>query len=191
MAWLVAGLGNPGDRYSTSRHNVGRMTVKALAEATDGRFRKARFLPAEVAEAHMSGERVLLVRSLRFMNESGPSFSGVAKKNQIEPDHVISVYDELDLSPGVIRVRMGGGGSHNGLRSLQRALRTPEFFRVRVGVGRPPGQQRDPTDFLLEQTGKAVASDLLEWAERAGQAVRALIEDGLSAAQDRFNKPLL
>jgi peptidyl-tRNA hydrolase, PTH1 family len=167
------------------------MAVEALAKATDGRFRKARFIPAEVAEAHMSGERVLLVRSLRLMNESGPSFSGVAKKNQIEPDHVIAVYDELDLSPGAIRIRMGGGGSHNGLRSLQHSLRTPEFYRVRVGVGRPPGQQQDPTDFLLEQTGKAVASDLSEWAERAGQAVRALIEEGLSTSQDRFNKPSL
>jgi PTH1 family peptidyl-tRNA hydrolase len=187
MAWLVAGLGNPGDRYSASRHNVGRMTVESLAAATDGRFRKARFLPAEVADIHLSGERVLLVRSLRFMNESGPSYAGVAKKNQIDPDHLIAVYDELDLPAGAVRVRLGGGGSHNGLRSLQRSLRSPEFFRVRVGVGRPPGQ-KDPTDFLLEQTGKAVASELREWADRAAEAIRVLIEDGLANTQERFNR---
>ena len=187
MAWLVAGLGNPGDRYSTSRHNVGRMTVEALGRAGDARFRKARFIPADIAEIHLGGERLLLVRSLRFMNESGPSYSGVARKNHIEPDHLIAVYDELDLPEGVLRVRLGGGGSHNGLRSLQRSLRTQEFFRVRVGVGRPPGH-RDPTDFLLEQTGKTAAAELLDWAERAGEAVRALIEEGLPNTQDSFNR---
>jgi PTH1 family peptidyl-tRNA hydrolase len=164
------------------------MTVESLVAATDGRFRKARFLPAEVDDVHLSGERVLLVRSLRFMNESGPSYSGVAKKNGIEPDHLIAVYDELDLAPGVTRIRLGGGGSHNGLRSLQRSLRTSEFYRVRVGVGRPPGQ-KDPTDFLLEQTGKAVAAELAEWADRAAGAIRVLIEEGLPPTQDRFNRP--
>ena len=85
MAWLVAGLGNPGDRYATSRHNLGRMVVEELAREEGERFRKARFLPAEIAEIHHGGERVLLVRSTHFMNESGPSFAGVTKKQDIEP----------------------------------------------------------------------------------------------------------
>ena len=150
MAWLVAGLGNPGDRYATSRHNLGRMVAEELAREERERFRKARFLPAEIAEIHHGGERVLLVRSTHFMNESGPSFAGVAKKQDIEPANVIAVHDELDIPAGTLRVKLGGGTSgHNGLKSLQRALRTPEFLRVRVGIGRPPGRQ-DPADFVLE-----------------------------------------
>ena len=187
MAWLVAGLGNPGDRYATSRHNLGRMVAEELAREERERFRKARFLPAEIAEIHHGGERVLLVRSTHFMNESGPSFAGVAKKQDIEPANVIAVHDELDIPAGTLRVKLGGGTSgHNGLKSLQRALRTPEFLRVRVGIGRPPGRQ-DPADFVLESTGKKVQEDLTAWVDVAADAVRALVADGLAATQDRFH----
>jgi peptidyl-tRNA hydrolase, PTH1 family len=187
MAWLVAGLGNPGDRYATSRHNLGRMVAEELAREQRERFRKARFLPAEIAEIHHGGERVLLVRSTHFMNESGPSFAGVAKKQDIEPEHVIAVHDELDIPAGTLRVKLGGGTSgHNGLKSLQRALRTPEFLRVRVGIGRPPGRQ-DPADFVLEPTGKKVQEDLSAWVDVAADAVRALVTDGLASTQERFH----
>jgi PTH1 family peptidyl-tRNA hydrolase len=187
MAWLVAGLGNPGDRYATSRHNLGRMVVDELAREEGERFRKARFLPAEVAEIRYGGDRVLLVKSTHFMNESGPSYAGVAKKQGIEPVNLIAVHDELDIPAGTLRVKLGGGTSgHNGLKSLQRSLRTPEFLRVRVGIGRPPGRQ-DPSDFVLEPTGKRVQEDLAAWIDVATQAVRSLVSDGLAATQDRFN----
>ena len=187
MAWLVAGLGNPGDRYATSRHNLGRMVAEELAREERERFRKARFLPAEIAEIHHGGERVLLVKSTHFMNESGPSYAGVAKKQDIEPANVIAVHDELDIPAGTLRVKLGGGTSgHNGLKSLQRALRTSEFLRVRVGIGRPPGRQ-DPADFVLEPTSKKVQEDITAWVDVAADAVRALVADGLAATQDRFH----
>ena len=187
MVWLVAGLGNPGDRYARSRHNLGRLVVEELARAHGERFRKARFLPAEVAEIREGGQIVVLVRSTHFMNESGPSYAGVAKKREIDPDHVIAVHDELDIEAGTLRVKLGGGpGGHNGLRSLERSLRTREFLRVRIGIGRPPGRQ-DPADFVLEPAGKAIFDDLAAWADLGADAVRSIVSDGLAATQDRFN----
>ncbi len=187
MAWLVAGLGNPGDRYAVSRHNIGRMVVEAMARDAGERFRKARFVPAEVAEIAVGGQRVVLVRAQRYMNESGPAYASVAKKREIDPAHLIAVHDELDIPAGSLRVKLGGGNSgHNGLRSLQQALRTPDFLRIRVGIGRPPGRQ-DPADFVLEPVGKKAQADIAVWVDRAADAVRSLIADGVTATQDRFN----
>ena len=148
MTWLVAGLGNPGDRYANTRHNVGRMVAAELARAQGARFKKARFLPVEVAEVREAGERVLLAASTRFMNESGPSYASLAAKHDVEPERVIAVYDELDIAAGELRVKLGGGSSHNGVKSLQQAMRSREFLHVRIGIGRPPGRQ-DPADFVL------------------------------------------
>jgi peptidyl-tRNA hydrolase, PTH1 family len=188
MPWLVAGLGNPGDRYANTRHNVGRMVANELARASGERFRKVRFLPAELAEAREGEEQVLLVRSTHFMNESGPSYAGLAKKRGVEPDHVIAVHDELDIPAGELRLKLGGGtAGHNGLRSLERSLRTREFLRVRVGIGRPPGRQ-DPADFVLETIPSRLEADVAIWVDRAADAARALIAEGLDAAQDRFNR---
>jgi PTH1 family peptidyl-tRNA hydrolase len=190
MAWLVAGLGNPDNRYLTTRHNLGRMVAERLAADAGQRFRKVRFLPAEAAEIRLGDddERVLLVRSTRYMNESGPSYASLAKKHGIAPDRVVAVHDDLDIPAGTLRLKQGGGTSgHNGLRSLERALRTPEFLRVRVGIGRPPGRQ-DPADFVLEPAGKRIEPELVAWADRAADAVRSLIAEGLAAAQDRFNR---
>jgi peptidyl-tRNA hydrolase, PTH1 family len=188
MPWLVAGLGNPGDRYANTRHNVGRMVANELARASGERFRKVRFLPAELAEAREGDEQLLLVRSTHFMNESGPSYAGLAKKRGVEPGHVIAVHDELDIPAGELRLKLGGGtAGHNGLRSLERSLRTREFLRVRVGIGRPPGRQ-DPADFVLETIPSRLEADVAIWVDRAADAVRALVAEGLDAAQDRFNR---
>jgi PTH1 family peptidyl-tRNA hydrolase len=188
MPWLVAGLGNPGDRYANTRHNAGRMVVQELARARGERFRKVRFLPAEVAEIHEGGERVLLVASTLFMNESGPSYAGVARKQGVEPAHVIAVHDEIEIPPGELRVKLGGGSAgHNGLKSLTQALRSPDYHRIRMGMGRPPGRQ-DPADFVLEPIGRAYEADIAILIDRAADAVSSLIRDGLAATQDRFNR---
>jgi peptidyl-tRNA hydrolase, PTH1 family len=188
MAWLLAGLGNPGDRYARSRHNVGRMVAEDLADEAGERFRKVRFLPSEVAEIRIGDERVLLARSTRFMNESGPSYASLAKKQGIEPSGLIAVHDELDIPADTIRVKRGGGNSgHNGLRSLDQALRTNEYLRVRVGIGRPPGQ-KDPADFVLQPVGSRDEADLAILVDHAADAVRSLITDGLEHTQDRFNR---
>lgn len=187
MTWLVAGLGNPGDRYANTRHNVGRMVVAELAQRSRERFRKVRFLPVEAAEVREAGERVLLASSTRFMNESGPSYASLAKKHDVEPDHLIAVYDELDIAAGELRVKLGGGSSHNGVKSLQQALRAREFLHVRIGIGRPPGRQ-DAADFVLQPIGKKLEADVAIWVDRAADSVASLVADGLAATQDRFNR---
>ena len=188
MAWLVAGLGNPGDRYAKTRHNLGRMVAEELARAGGVRLKKARFLPAQVAELRIDGERVLLVTSTRYMNESGTSYAGVARKQDVPPERIVAVHDELEIPPGELRVKLGGGsGGHNGLKSLTQALRTPEYHRVRVGIGRPPGRQ-DPADFVLVPIGKKDEAEVARWVDRAADAVRSLISVGLAATQDRFNR---
>jgi PTH1 family peptidyl-tRNA hydrolase len=188
MAWLIAGLGNPDERHARTRHNLGRMVVDELAREAGDRFRKVRFLPVETAEIRVGDERVELARSTRYMNESGPSYASLAKKRGIELGHVIAVHDELDIPAGTIRVKRGGGNSgHNGLRSLDQALRTADYLRIRVGIGRPPGRQ-DPADFVLQPVGTRDEADLALLVGHAAEAVRVLITDGLERTQDRFNR---
>ncbi len=187
MTWLVAGLGNPGDRYANTRHNVGRMVVDELARAHGERFKKVRFLPVELAEVREAGDRVLLAASTRFMNESGPSYASLAHKQHVESDRLIAVYDELDIPEGELRVKLGGGSSHNGVKSLQQALASRDFLHVRIGIGRPPGRQ-DPADFVLTPIGKKLEADVAIWVDHAADAVRSLIAEGLTPTQDRFNR---
>ena len=188
MAWLVAGLGNPGERYAATRHNVGLMVAELLVREAGERFRKVRFVPVEAAEIRIGDDRVVVARSTRYMNESGPGYASLAKKHGVEPEHVIAAHDELDIPAGTIRVKQGGGTSgHNGVRSLAGALRTPEFLRVRVGIGRPPGRQ-DPADFVLQPIAKRDLPDVELLAAHAADAVRSLVSEGLVPTQDRYNR---
>jgi len=189
VPWLVAGLGNPGERYAATRHNIGAMVAAALAEADGQRFRKARFVPVESAEIRVGPDRLILARSLLYMNESGPSYAGLAKKFDVDLGHLIAVHDELDLPFGAIRVKQGGGNNgHNGLKSLQSALRSPDYLRIRCGIGRPPGRQ-DPADFVLDPFGKREAEGVGVMVQEAADAVRSLVLVGLAETQNRFNKP--
>jgi PTH1 family peptidyl-tRNA hydrolase len=164
------------------------MVAEELAHAGGVRLKKVRFLPAHVAELRLDDERVLLVTSTRYMNESGTSYAGVARKQDVPPERIVAVHDELEIPPGELRVKLGGGsGGHNGLKSLTQALRTPDYYRVRVGIGRPPGRQ-DPADFVLVPIGKKDEADIARWVDRAAEAVRSLISAGLAATQDRFNR---
>ena len=187
MAWLVAGLGNPGEAYARTRHNAGRMTLDVLAQAHRARLKKARFLPADAAEIHIGSDPVWLVTSTRFMNESGPAYASFAAKHAIEPDHVIAVHDELEIPAGELMLKFGGGsGGHNGLRSLTQALGTPSYLRVRIGIGRPPGRQ-DPADFVLKRFSGAERKELEFAVDLAADAAEALLRDGLEPAQNRFH----
>ena len=186
MAWLVAGLGNPGDEHARTRHNAGRMVLDVLSGGA--RLKKVRFLPAEATVIRIGGEQVFLVASTRDMNESGPSYASFAKKHGIEADHLVAVHDELEIPPGELMVKLGGGaGGHNGIKSLTRALGTPDYLRVRVGIGRPPGRQ-DPADFVLQPIGAKAKEEFDITVHRAADAVVSLIEDGLEATQQRFNR---
>ncbi len=191
MTWLVAGLGNPGDRYEKTRHNLGAMLVAELADRAGVRLKKGRVVPVDAAEFSESGERIILARSHGFMNESGPSYASLAKKNDVDPDHVIAAHDELDIAFGALRIKFGGStAGHNGLGSLAGALRTPEFFRVRLGIGRPPGRQ-EPGDFVLKPFSKTEAADVPMLVQLGADAVLSLIREGLEPTQDRYNRSQL
>jgi PTH1 family peptidyl-tRNA hydrolase len=188
MTWLVAGLGNPGERYERTRHNLGRMVATELARRGGERFRKVRFLPVDVAEIRQGDERLVLAMSERFYNESGPVYASLARKHHVEPERVVAVHDDLDLAFGAMRVKVGGSTAGNhGLDSLVSGFRTPDFFRVRMGIGRPPGRQ-DPVDFVLEPFPKRMEADVAMFVDDAADAVLTLVCEGLAAAQDRHNR---
>ncbi len=190
MTWLVAGLGNPGAEYARTRHNVGAMVVDLLAERSGERFRKLRFIPVEQADIKEGPERVILARSSQFMNVSGPGFAGLAKKMHLSPHQVIAVHDEIDLPFGRLQVKRGGStAGHHGLDSLVEGFRSPDFFRIRMGVGRPPGRQ-DPADYVLEPFSKKEQPAVGVLVEDAADAVLMLIRDGLNATQEHFNRGL-
>jgi PTH1 family peptidyl-tRNA hydrolase len=187
-AWLVAGLGNPGERYAETRPNLGARVVERLADRLGTRLRKVRFLPIEAGEVVVDGERVWLTRSQTFMNVSGPSYASLARKRGVDPDRVVAVHDEIDLAFGSLKVKRGGStAGHRGLDSLAQALRTKDFHRVRIGVGRPAGR-KDPADHVLEPFARAEREEVDVLVEEAADAVLTLVTDGLAAAQDRHNR---
>lgn len=188
MTWVVAGLGNPGDRYAATRHNLGRMVVHELAARAGARLRKVRFMPVEAVDVAIGDECVWLGAATHYMNESGPAYAGLARKHHVDPSRVIAVHDEIEIPPGELRIKLGGGSAgHNGLKSLTSALRSPDYLRVRVGVGRPPGRQ-DPADFVLQRIQARDEADIAVWVDRAADAVSCLVTEGVAVAQDRFNK---
>lgn len=186
--WLVVGLGNPGEKYALTRHNIGARVAERLAERLASRLRKVRFIPVEAAEASIDGERLYVVRPQAFMNVSGPAVASFAKRRKIDVDHVIACHDEIDLAFGALKIKSGGStAGHNGLKSLQQALGSPEFHRVRLGVGRPPGR-KDAADHVLDRFTKAERDDVELLIEEGADAVETLIRQGLTAAQDRHNR---
>jgi PTH1 family peptidyl-tRNA hydrolase len=184
--WLVLGLGNPGPEYVGNRHNAGYLVLDVLAARAGGRF-KAHKSRSEVVEARLNGERVVLAKPRSYMNETGGPIVAVRDFFKVPTEQIIVVHDELDLDYGVLRLKRGGGDNgHNGLRSITRALGTPDYLRVRFGIGRPPGRQ-DPADFVLRDFNAAERKDLDVDLDRAADATEALIGGSLEAAQNRFN----
>src|SRR3989440_1199915 len=182
---LVVGLGNPGREYARTRHNVGWMVVEELARRHGGSW-KAKF-NGQVAEIRVDGHRVALLKPETYMNESGRSVSAAARFYKVEPDAVLVVHDEGDFDLGRLQARKGGGlGGHNGLRSIVQHLGTPDFLRLRVGVGRPErGEQKPLGDFLLSDFRPEDDAETL--VARAADAVETLDAEGLEAAQRAIN----
>jgi len=182
---LVVGLGNPGREYAGHRHNVGWMVVEELARR-HGAGWKGKF-NGQVAEVRLDGHRVALLKPETFMNESGRAVGAAARFYKLEPDAVLVVHDEIDLEPGRLQARLGGGlAGHNGLRSVAAHLKTPEFLRLRIGVGRPGrGDPRKPADYLLSNFTPEDDAEIL--VSRAADAVETLDAQGLERAQAEFN----
>ena len=182
---LVVGLGNPGRDYARTRHNVGWMIVDELARRHGGSW-KSKF-NGRVAEIRVDGHRVALLKPETYMNESGRSVSAAARFYKVEPDAVLIVHDEGDLDLGRLQARKGGGlAGHNGLRSIAQHLKTPEFMRLRIGVGRPErGDPRPLADYLLSDF--APSDDAETLIRRAADAVETLDAEGLDKTQAQFN----
>jgi peptidyl-tRNA hydrolase, PTH1 family len=184
---LVVGLGNPGREYANNRHNVGHMVVDELARRHDGTW-KSKF-SGRIADVRIDGHRVALLKPETFMNESGRSVKAAAQFYKLEPDAILVVHDESDLEAGRLQARRGGGlAGHNGLRSIAQQLGTPEFLRLRIGVGRPGrGDRRDLADYVLADFEPHEDAEAL--VRRAAEAVETLDAQGLESAQRRFNAP--
>ena len=191
--WLVVGLGNPGPAYAGHRHNVGYLVDDVLAQRMGSPFRAHKSGRAEVVEGRLGPigpdtPRVVLARARSYMNESGGAVSTLAKFYKVPPERIIAVHDELDIPYGTLRVKLGGGDNgHNGLRSMRSSLGTGDFYRVRVGIGRPPGRQ-DPADFVLSNYSATERKELEINVVEAADAVESLVADGLEKTQQRFNR---
>ena len=199
IQWVVAGLGNPGEEYSRSRHNSGFMTIDRIAKAKGVELSRRRF-KGITAEITLAEKPAILVKPQTFYNLSGECISDLLGYFKISPNHLIVVHDELDLEAGRLRMKQGGGDAGNrGVRSIAESLGTTDFIRVRIGIGRPPGftiemepgrqpKTEENKDYLLRPMTAAERQALAPILDRAASAVEAIASDGLEAAMNRYNQ---
>ena len=182
---LVAGLGNPGREYERTRHNAGWVVLDELARRHGGSWRSK--FSGSLAEVRLGDLRLVLLKPETYMNESGRSVAAAARYFKVEPESLLVVHDDVDLEPGRLQARRGGGlAGHNGLRSLAQHLGTQDFLRLRIGVGRPGrGDPRPVKDWVLSPFAPEEDADAL--VTRAADAVETIVREGLEAAQQRFN----
>jgi PTH1 family peptidyl-tRNA hydrolase len=185
--WLVVGLGNPGSQYQDNRHNLGFMVVDELLRRGQAPPPRSKF-GAELAEASVGKTKALLCKPMEFMNVSGQAVTRVAQFWKITPAETVVVYDELDLPFGQLKLGTGGGhGGHNGMRSILADWGTPDFARIRMGIGRPPAGH-DPANFLLSDFSRHERSMLPDLIGEAAEAVETIVGSGLSAAMNKYNQ---
>ena len=190
MTWLVVGLGNPGDQYAATRHNVGQMVIDELIRRHSIKLTSHKSRTEIAAYKLGNGENtqsVILAKSKGYMNESGGPLKALANFYSVETQKIIALHDELDIPFAAIRTKIGGGDNgHNGLKSMTSAFSTAEYYRIRLGIGRPMGEQ-DPADFVLKQFSKTEQKDLAEFIVKGADVVESLITEGLEQVQTRFN----
>ncbi|MDR0990266.1 MAG: aminoacyl-tRNA hydrolase [Propionibacteriaceae bacterium] len=195
--WVVVGLGNPGSGYARHRHNVGAMVVDLLAERGRAGWKSDRLLKANLATVQIGPGgtgavcadlvRATLVRTKTFMNDSGVPTKNVLAQTKVPPSRLIVIHDELDLDFGRLRIKFGGGDNgHNGLKSIRARLGGGDYYRVRIGIGRPT-DQRAVTDWVLTNFDSSQSADVPALVERAADAVESLVTSGLDLTQQRFN----
>jgi PTH1 family peptidyl-tRNA hydrolase len=185
LDFLVAGLGNPGREYERTRHNAGWLVLDELARRHGGSWRSK--FSGSLAELRLDGLRLGLLKPETYMNESGRSLGAAARFFKVPPEQVLVVHDDVDLEPGRLQARAGGGlAGHNGLRSLAQHLGSQDFLRLRIGVGRPGrGDRRSVSDWVLSSF--APEDDVDALVARAADAVETMATEGLEPAQQRFN----
>lgn len=183
---LVVGLGNPGAEYARTRHNVGADVVAILAARHGARLRKGKER-AEVDEVLVGGRRLALAVPTTYMNDSGAAVAALARRYGVEPTRIVVVHDELDLPVAALRLKAGGGlAGHNGLRSVKAHLKTDEFLRVRIGVGKPRSKEHG-VDHVLNKFSKAERAQVDVTLEQAADAVETILADGIDVAMNRFH----
>lgn len=186
MTRLVVGLGNPGPEYELTRHNVGFLVVDLLGENLRATYWKDE-AGAKVAVVRFADDDLVLAKPQTFMNVSGTSVAKLAQVYDVRPDDVIVVHDDIDLAPGRVLCKRGGGhGGHNGLRSVHAKLGTDTYLRVRVGVGRPPGRM-DAADWVLQRLKGEALEDFEAMVPTAAQAVVHILEHGIDSAMREYN----
>ena len=185
--WIVVGLGNPGEEYAATRHNVGAMLVYHLAEENSIRFSRHKSRN-DVADLRLaSGAILTLTKPHSYMNTLGSNVRALADFYSVDPAHVIACHDELDIDFATLRIKLGGGeNGHNGLKSITSSLSSPEYYRIRLGIGRPPGRQ-DPADFVLRKFSTTEREELPHFLAKAADALICLVDQGLTTAQSKFN----
>jgi peptidyl-tRNA hydrolase, PTH1 family len=184
--WIIAGLGNPGPAYAGNRHNVGQMVLALLADRMGARFKSHR-TRNDIAEGRLAGEPVTLARPHSYMNLSGGPVAALASFYKLPPERIVVIHDELDIPFGTIRLKLGGGDNgHNGLRSITASLGTRDYYRVRFGIGRPPGRM-DPATFVLRDFTPTERKELPFAVDRCADATETLITKGLAEAQNTYH----
>ena len=187
VAWLVAGLGNPGDQYEHTRHNAGFQVIDALSQRGGFPVRRLKF-HALTQTALIGGQGVLVMKPLTYMNLSGQAGGGAPRFYKLPPPPVLITPDDVDLPLGKLRIRKGGSaGGHNGLKSVIQHLGTDQFPRLKVGVGRKPHPDYDMADWVLGQFQGADRTAMDQAADQAAQAVECLLAQGIDRAMNRFN----
>lgn len=184
--FLIVGLGNPGEEYAHTRHNAGFDTVDKIAEEIGVRYWKSES-GALTGKGSFRGEDVVLAKPQSFMNTSGGPVKSLMAAYKVAPDHLIVIHDELDIDPGTIRVKFGGGhAGHNGLRSICDKTCTRDWFRVRCGIGRPPGRM-PVADYVLSLPRKEAEEDFNQATSLAAEATLYLVQNGLEKTQQKYN----
>lgn len=186
--YIIAGLGNPGPEYEKTRHNIGFLTVNALAESLGTRVDHAKF-NALVADVRIGMEKCLLMKPQTYMNNSGEAVGAAARFYKVPPENVIIISDDITLEPGVIRIRRkGSAGGHNGLKSIIAHLSSENFLRVKIGVGERRNTDSDLCDHVLGTFSKADIPVMNEAIKKAVEAVKLIVTDDVSEAMNRYNE---
>lgn len=188
---LIIGLGNPGTEFEGTRHNVGATTIERLVSKNNVALTAQKGAKARVATTTTSGSRVVFAIPTTYMNESGIAVATLVRHylddEEVPLDHLVVIHDELDLEPGVVRLKFGGGtAGHNGVKSLGQHLHSLDFARVRIGVGKPPGSMSG-ADYVLRRVTKADRESLLGGCERAEEAIELIMSDGFERAMNVVN----